>query len=55
MRLLASRTWDTTSVDPAACDRWTGILADAGLVTTAPSFDELISTRFTAASPVPVG
>ena len=53
-RLLASHTWDTTSVDPAACDRWTGILQDAGLVTTAPSFDDLITTRFTAASPVPV-
>ena len=53
-KLLASHTWDTTSVDPAACDRWTGILQDAGLVTTAPSFDALITTRFTAASPVPV-
>ena len=54
VKLLASNTWDTTSVDPAACDRWTGILQDAGLVTTAPSFDALITTRFTAASPVPV-
>jgi hypothetical protein len=54
VKLLASHTWDTTSVDPAACDRWTGILKDAGLVTTAPTFGDLISTRFTA-SPVPVG
>lgn len=52
-RLLASRTWETTSVDPAACDRWTGILQDAGLVTTAPSFDALVTTRITDAVRVP--
>jgi NitT/TauT family transport system substrate-binding protein len=52
-RLLASRTWETTSVDPAACNRWTGILQDAGLVTAAPAFEALVSTRITDAARVP--
>ncbi len=52
-RLLASRTWETTAVDRTACDRWTGILRDAGLVTTAPSFQALVSTRITDAIGAP--
>lgn len=52
-RLLASRTWETTSVDPAACNRWTGILQDAGLVTAAPAFEALVSTRSEYAPPLP--
>lgn len=51
-RLLASRTWETTSVDPTACNRWTGILQDAGLVTAAPAFEALVSTRITDATRV---
>lgn len=54
-RLLASRTWETTTVDPAACDRWTGILQDAGLVTSAPSYQALVTTRITDAVGAPVG
>lgn len=53
-KLLASRTWETVVVDPAACDRWTGILQDAGLVTTAPSYDDLITTRITDRIAAPV-
>lgn len=46
--MKASEVWATTVVDRAACDRWSGILADGGLVTSAPSYDTLIDERFSA-------
>lgn len=46
--MRASEVWATTLVDPAACDRWSGILADAGLVTSPPSYEALIDQRYHA-------
>ncbi|MCA4131756.1 ABC transporter substrate-binding protein [Arthrobacter sp. M4] len=37
--------WDTTVIDAGASGRWMRILADAGLITRAPSLDELSGTR----------
>ena len=48
-KLLASQTWASTKIDRAASDRWMNILADGGLVSTAPSYDSIITTRITDA------
>ncbi|VXC51813.1 conserved hypothetical protein [Arthrobacter sp. 9AX] len=42
--------WDTTEIDPDASDRWMRILADAGLVTRAPSLKELTGGRMVGAA-----
>ncbi|PPG85681.1 MULTISPECIES: ABC transporter substrate-binding protein [unclassified Rathayibacter] len=39
--MAAGGVWDTTVIDEAASDRWMRILAEAGLVTRAPSLAEL--------------
>ncbi|CAN5145562.1 hypothetical protein BH11ACT7_BH11ACT7_21710 [soil metagenome] len=41
-RMLRSHTWDTVSIDPAATERWMGILSDERMVRKAPSFIDLI-------------
>jgi len=46
--MRASEVWATTVVDPAACERWSRILAEGGLVPSAPSHTTLIDDRFTA-------
>ncbi|OOP63146.1 hypothetical protein BMF89_07625 [Arthrobacter sp. SRS-W-1-2016] len=42
--------WDTTVIDADASDRWMRILADAGLVTRAPSLAELTGARTVGAA-----
>lgn len=54
-KLLASRTWETVVVDAAASDRWMSILRDAGLVTKAPAYDDLVTARITDRITAPVG
>ena len=41
--MLPSAVWDTVVVDRAASDRWMGILEDAGLVATAPTYEQLMA------------
>ncbi|MEV6218440.1 ABC transporter substrate-binding protein [Nocardia sp. NPDC051833] len=43
-RIRASRTWETVRIDAAASDRWMRMLAEAGMVRTAPPFADLIET-----------
>lgn len=44
-RSLASSTWSTVRIDPAASDRWMRILLGEGLVTAAPAYRQLVDTR----------
>lgn len=40
--LIDDGTWETVRIDPLACDRWVGILRDAGLVVTDVDFKQLV-------------
>ena len=42
--LIANGTWSGIRVDRAACDRWTGILRDAGLLANDPGYADLVDT-----------
>ena len=44
--LAASKVWQTVAIDPAATERWMNILAEEGMVKTAPSYDQLVDESF---------
>lgn len=44
-RIQRSRTWDTVRIDADATDRWMRILAGEHIVTTAPTFTDLVDTK----------
>lgn len=44
--LASSAVWQTVAIDPGATDRWTRILAEEGLVTSAPSYADLADDSF---------
>jgi NitT/TauT family transport system substrate-binding protein len=41
-QLAANGTWATVKIDPAACERWTGILHRAGLTREHVRYDEIV-------------
>ncbi len=52
-RLIANQTWSSTRVDPAATDRWVGILRDAGLITRPVPFPDLVDATVADQEPAP--
>lgn len=44
--LAASSVWQTVAIDPEASDRWMRILAEEGLVTSAPAYEQLVDDSF---------
>lgn len=47
-QMAESAVWDTVAIDESASDRWMRILAEGGLVRTAPSYDSLADDSFMA-------
>jgi NitT/TauT family transport system substrate-binding protein len=45
-QMTASTVWATVAIDPAASDRWMRMLAEAAMVTRAPSYAELSDDTF---------
>ncbi|MFE4411103.1 ABC transporter substrate-binding protein [Streptomyces sp. NPDC093064] len=43
--LVENGTWATVRVDRDACDRWTGILHDAGLTAAPVAYESIVDTR----------
>ncbi|MFJ6742793.1 ABC transporter substrate-binding protein [Streptomyces sp. NPDC091279] len=47
-QMAQSAVWDTVAIDESASDRWMRILAEGGLVTSAPSYAALADDSFMA-------
>lgn len=47
-QMAASAVWDTVAIDETASDRWMRILAEGGLVRSAPSYASLVDDSFMA-------
>ena len=45
-QMVESEVWATVAVDPAACDRWMRMIAEAGMVRRAPGYAELTDDAF---------
>lgn len=43
-RLITNKTWEGIRIAPAASDRWTGILSDAGLIAHPVTYDHLVDS-----------
>lgn len=48
--LIENGTWESVVIDRVATDRWMSVLRDAGLVSTAVGFDQLVDTRVVEAA-----
>lgn len=46
--MAESAVWDTVAIDETASDRWMRILAEGGLVRSAPSYAALADDSFMA-------
>lgn len=45
-QMIASTVWETVAIDPAGSDRWMRMIAEAAMVTRAPSYSELTDDTF---------
>jgi NitT/TauT family transport system substrate-binding protein len=45
-QMSASTVWETVAIDPAASDRWMRMIAEAAMVTHAPSYSMLTDDTF---------
>jgi NitT/TauT family transport system substrate-binding protein len=45
-QMVASTVWETVAIDPAGSDRWMRMIAEASMVTRAPSYSELTDDTF---------
>ncbi len=44
--LAASSVWESVAIDIDASDRWMRILADEGMVSSPPAYDEMADDSF---------
>ena len=51
-QMTASTVWETVAIDPAGSDRWMRMIAEAAMVTRAPSYSELTDDTLHEGLPV---